>query len=361
MTSPETPANVFAMRMWKSLLATQELLSVYLGVKLGLYDVLATAGRSMSADEVAREAGVAVRYATEWLEQQAVASILEVDDVRAPAAVRRFSLLTTHAEVLTISDSPLSMASLAVLPLGGIAAALPSLLAAYRGGHGVPDEVFGTDWRDGHSGANRSLFAHQLAGWIREGMPDVHECLSRPGARIADVACGAGWSSIALARAYPLAQIVGLDFDAEAIIGARLLAKDAGLDDRVRFETRDAADLALAGEHDLVCLFDALHEMSHPVGVLRACHSLRRPDGTVLVMDAKVATAFTAPGDDVERFQYCTSVLHCLAAALVGRDSTGTGTVLRPQTVRALAKEAGFTGMTILPGTDGFHRLYRLT
>ncbi|HCT80046.1 MAG TPA: SAM-dependent methyltransferase [Micromonosporaceae bacterium] len=360
MTGPDAQANVFAMRMWKSLLATQELLSAYLGVRLGLYDVLAAAEKPLAAAEVAARAGVAVRYAREWLEQQAVASILTVDDVRAQPDQRRYALPEAHAEVLTISDSPASMASLAVLPLGGIAAALPALLSAYRSGDGVPDSVFGLDWREGHSGANRSLFTHQLAGWIKDSMPDVHEQLSGPGRRIADVACGAGWSSIALALAYPQAQVNGLDFDAEAIADARRNASQAGVQDRVHFEARDAAGPALAGEYDLVCLFDALHEISHPVAVLRACRALRSPQGTVLVMDAKVATAFTAPGDDVERFQYCTSVLHCLPAALVGGDSTGTGTVLRPQLVRTLAKDAGFSGMTILPATDGFHRLYRL-
>lgn len=359
MTSPDAQANVFAMRMWKSLLATQELLSCYLGVRLGLYDVLA-AGKTMTAGEVAAAAGVAVRYAREWLEQQAVAAIVEVDDARAPSDQRRYSLSEANAEVLTISDSPLSMASLAVLPLGGIAAALPALLHAYRSGHGVPDSVYGVDWREGHSGANRSLFAHQLAGWIKDGMPDVHDLLSGPGREIADVACGAGWSSIALARAYPQARVVGMDFDPDAIDSARRHAADAGVDDRVEFEVCEASDPPLAGRYDLVCLFDALHEISHPVAVLRACRSLRGPQGTVLVMDAKVATAFIAPGDDVERFQYCTSVLHCLPAALVGEGSTGTGTVLRPQMVRALAKDAGFGGVTILPESDRFHRLYRL-
>jgi 2-polyprenyl-3-methyl-5-hydroxy-6-metoxy-1,4-benzoquinol methylase len=360
VTGPDTQANMFAMRMWRSLLATQELLSAYLGVKLGLYDVLAAAGKPLTAGEVAASAGVAERYAREWLEQQAVASILTVEDARATAEERRYALPETHAEVLTISDSPASMASLAVLPLGGIAAALPALLSAYRSGEGVPDSVFGLDWREGHSGANRSLFAHQLAGWIKDSMPDVHERLSLPGKRIADVACGAGWSSIALALAYPQARVDGLDFDADAIAEARRNAEAAGVAGRVSFEARDAADPALAQGYDLVCLFDALHEISHPTAVLTACRALRGPDGTVLVMDAKVATGFTVPGDDVERFQYCTSVLHCLPAALVGEGSTGTGTVLRPQMMRKLAKEAGFSGMTILPVTDGFHRLYRL-
>ena len=357
MTGSDAQSSVFAMRIWKSLLATQELLSSYLGVRLGLYDFLSRADRPLTAQEVADGTGVAPRYAREWLEQQAVAGILT-----ASRADRQwvFALPPEHAQVLTVSDSPLSMASLAVLPLGGIAAALPSLLAAYRSGDGVSDDVFGIDWLEGHSGANRALFAHQLAGWIKDSLPDVHELLSEPGRSIADVACGAGWSSLALANAYPQATVHGLDLDANAIADARRHTAEAGHGDRLRFEVRDAADPQLAGNFDLVCLFDALHEMSHPVAVLRACRELCAPHGTVLVMDAKVAPAFTAPGDDVERFQYCTSVLHCLPAALVAPGATGTGTVLRPKMMRDLAIEAGFSSITVLAPTDGFHRLYRL-
>ncbi len=361
MTASDAQTHVFAMRMWKSLLATQELLSAYLGVKLGLYEALAAAPGPMRPDELAQAAGVAPRYAREWLEHQAVCGVVETDDVRLPAERRAYRLPAGHAAVLTVSDDPMSLASLAVLPLGGIAAALPELVAAYRSGAGVPDDVFGVDWRDGHSGANRALFAHQLAGWIAQQLPDVHARLDAPGRRIADVACGTGWSSIALARAYPQAEVTGLDLDGAALQQAERNAAEAGVADRVRFACRDAADPQLAGEYDLVCLFDALHEVSQPVAVLQACRQLRAADGAVLLMDAKVAPAFTAPGDDVERFQYGTSVLHCLPASLTGTDSTGTGTVLRPGKVRELALQAGFSGMTILAVNDRFHRLYRLT
>ena len=351
-------SHLFAMRMWKSLLATQELLSIYLGVKLGLYDVLAAAGEPMTAAGLARAAGVDQRYAREWLEQQAVTAVLEVSEPCADADQRRYRLPPEHATVLRTSDDPMSMAALAVLPLGGIAAALPSLVQAYRDGSGVADDVFGDDWRDGHSGANRSLFAHDLAGWIRDQLPDVHATLGEPGRRIADVACGSGWSSLALARAYPKSVVHGLDLDAAALVAAAKNAAAAGLGDRVGFELRDAADPALAGEYDLVCLFDALHEMARPVEVLQACRQLRGPGGVVLVMDAKVAPAFTAPGDDVERFQYGTSVLHCLPAARGA--STGTGTVLRPAVMRDLARRAGFSTMSVVNVGDRFHRMYRL-
>jgi SAM-dependent methyltransferase len=355
----DTQATVLALRMWRSLLATQELLSAYLGVRLGLYEVLAAAGPA-TPGKLAERAAIAPRYAREWLEQQAVTGLLTVDAVDAPADERVYTLPSGHAQVLTVSDHPMSMAALAVLPLGGVAAALPRLLAAYRTGDGVPDEVYGPDWRDGHSGANRSVFAHDLPRWLAAYLPDVHAQLSVPGCRAVDVACGAGWSSLALARTYPALRVDGIDLDAEAVAQARRHAEEAGLGERVCFAVRDAAEPDPAGGYDLVCLFDALHEMSRPVEVLRACRALRAAHGTVLLMDAKVAPTFTAPGDEVERFQYGTSVLHCLPASRTGPDCGGTGTVLRPDAVRALATEAGFAAVMVLPVDDRFHRLYRL-
>lgn len=341
-----------------AMLGTQELLAVYLGVKLGLYQRLADDGPGTVA-QLAERAGLSPRYAREWLEQQAVAGFLAVDDPRRPADERVYELPEGHGQVLTESEDPLSMTGLTALPLGGIARALPALVDAYRSGNGIADEVFGEDWRHGHSGANRALFAHQLPGWIRSAVRRTHERLVAGGA-VADVACGAGFASISLARAYPQARIHGLDLDADTIELARGHAAAAGVEDRVTFEVRDAGDPELAGGYDLVCVFDALHEIARPVEVLRSCRRLRRDGGTVLVMDAKVAPAFRAPGDEIERFQYATSVLHCLPACLSGPDSVGTGTVMRVGTVREYARAAGFGEARVLPVEDRFHRLYHL-
>lgn len=353
-----TESRALVVRMFRSMLATQELLTAYLGVRLGLYDELA-AGGPATAPALAERAGIAPRYAREWLEQQAVAGLLAVDDPDRPADQRVYHLPAAHAPVLTVSDDPLSMASLAVLPLGGIARALPLLLAAYATGDGVADDEFGPDWRSGHSGANRPLFAHSLVPWIRRFLPDVDARL-RGGASVADVACGAGWAGIALARAYPAVRVTGLDLDASVVEAARRHAAESGVGDRVTFEVRDAADPDLAGAHDLVCVFDALHELARPVEVLRACRALRAAGGSVVVMDARVADAFRSPADEIERFQYATSVLHCLPACLSQRPSAGTGTVLRVPAVRALAAEAGFADVEVIPVDDRFHRLYRM-
>jgi SAM-dependent methyltransferase len=345
--------------MWSSLLATQEMLVVYLGLRLGLYETLAD-GEPVNAARLAERAGIAPRYAREWLEQQAVAGVLTVEDASKPAEERMFSLPSGHASVLTAAATDAAFSALAVLPLGAVAGALPHLLAAYRTGDGVADEAFGDDWRHGHAAANRAMFRHDLPAWIETLLPDVHATLGEPGRRVADVACGAGWAAISLAQAYPHLWVDGLDVDEPTVRLADRNARDAGVDGRVRFAVRDAADGDGDGGYDLVCLFDALHEMPRPVEVLRACRALRADDGAVLILEAAVAPQFIAPGDEIERFQYCTSLLHCLPAALSGPGAAGTGTVLRTDTVRTLAAEAGFGAVTVLPMDDRFHRLYRL-
>ncbi|MEV2236890.1 class I SAM-dependent methyltransferase [Micromonospora sp. NPDC049891] len=361
MTQPDPRTLAFSLRLFRTMLATQEMFTVYLGVRLGLYDALRD-GEPRTPGQVAAAARVDRRYVREWLEQQATAGILVASAAPGDEGPdqRRYALPAAHATVLTESDDPASMAALAVLPVGGIGTALPHLLDAYRTGAGVADEVFGDDWLHGHSGANRALYRHQLAGWIETYLPDLHARLAEPGRRVADVACGVGWSSIALARAYPGVRVTGIDISAGAIALANENTARAGVADRVRFTVGDAADRAGTKEgYDLVCLFDALHELTDPVGVLAACRELCAAGGTVLLMDAKVAATFTAPGDDVEQFQYATSVLHCLPAARSAQGG-GHGTVLRPDHVRAMAARAGYAATVVVPVPDRFHRLYRL-
>jgi 2-polyprenyl-3-methyl-5-hydroxy-6-metoxy-1,4-benzoquinol methylase len=184
--------------------------------------------------------------------------------------------------------------------------------------------------------------------------------LSRPGARIADVGCGAGWASLALARAYPQSIVDGFDLDPPSIELARENAAGAGLVDRVHFHLADAAGLAGAG-YDAAFAFECLHDMPAPVDVLAAMRHAVVPDGAVVVMDEAVSDEFTAPGDDVERLMYAYSVLICLPDGMAHQPSAGTGTVMRPQTLRRYAREAGFSDVTTLPIKDfGFWRFYEM-
>jgi len=182
---------------------------------------------------------------------------------------------------------------------------------------------------------------------------------AQPRARIADVACGAGWSSIAFARAYPEVTVDGFDLDGPSIERARRNAAEAGVADRVSFQVRDAAE-ATAGSYQLVAVFEAIHDLARPVDVLRAMRGLVADDGAVLVVDEKVADQFAAPGDEVERLMYTYSVLCCLPVGLSEWPSAGTGTVMRAATLRRYAREAGFTDVEVLPIEHDVLRFYRL-
>jgi len=151
-----------------------------------------------------------------------------------------------------------------------------------------------------------------------------------------------------------------IDVDAESIETARANVAAAGVADRVRPVVLDASDPELGGRYELVTIFEALHDMNHPVGALQAARNSLAEGGSVVIADERVAERFIAPGDELERFNYGWSVLHCLAVGLLDENSAGTGTVMRPDTVRAYAAEAGFGRVEVLPIEHDFWRFYRL-
>src|SRR4029077_5111700 len=245
------------------------------------------------------------------------------------------------AEFLVDRDSPAYLAALG-RGIASIGAVMPQVLEAFRTGGGVPYELYGSDMRDSISALNRPAFLNLLGTKWFPSVPELHERLQSE-ARVADVGCGTGWSSIAIARAYPGAKVVGIALDQASIEDAKANARAAGVSDRVHFEVRDASDPKLAGQFDLVTAFETIHDMAHPVDALRAMRSLARPGAHVVVMDEKADESFSAPGDDLQRFLYGWSAVHCLAVGMTDGDSAGTGTVMRPATLRAYAREAGFS------------------
>ena len=353
-------AAALAERLFRSGLERFELLTVYLGLRLGLYSTLVAAGGATSG-ELAAKARIDERYAREWLEQQAVAGILEVDDAAAPAGDRCYRLPPGHTETL-LDEESLSHAAPFALLLMCAAPVIPELLDAYRTGAGVPYTHYGRDHVEGQGAFNRASFSRLLATeWLPLGAPDVHaRLLGGASTRVLDVACGVGWSSIALAQAYPLAQIDAVDSDEASIAEARRHAVDAGVADRVRFVLGDAAGTALGRGYDVAFIFEALHDMSRPVEALAGIRARLGEGATVIVMDERAAETFTAPGDELERFLYSASVLCCLPVGRSEQPSAATGTVLRPDTVRRYAREAGFASVEVLPVEHDFFRFYRL-
>jgi SAM-dependent methyltransferase len=341
----EAQRDALVERLFEAVLGFNDLYMVYLGDRLGLYAALRERGPATPA-ELASATGTSERYVREWLEQQAVTGILE-------EAGGRFSLPPGHAEVLLDPDSLSYLAPFARMMVG-IVRPVPRLVEAFRTGEGIPYAEYDADFLEGQAEMNRVQFVNLLGSeWI-PAMPDAHERLQAdPPARVADVACGGGWSTIALARAYPKAAVEGYDLDEASIELARANADAEGVD--VRFEVRNAAEIE--GEYDLVTVFEAIHDMSRPVEALAA---LRRLGGTLLVVDERVADSFTAPGDDVERLMFGWSVLHCLPVGLAEQPSAATGTAMRADTFRRYAREAGFDDVEILPIENDFWRFYRL-
>src|SRR5262249_51828503 len=153
----------------------------------------------------------------------------------------------------------------------------------------------------------------------------------------------------------------GFDLHEPGLDEARRLARAERLGDRVTFAAQDVRAVAPVPRYGLICIFDALHDMSQPVDLLRACRALVARDGALLLMEPRAADAWSAPASDVERFLYAVSLLHCLPVGLSDPESKGTGTVMRPATVRRYALDAGFTRVETLPIEHRFYRFYRVS
>ena len=354
----ETRRDAFVERLFANTLGVMESLSVYFGDRLGLYAQLNEGGPA-TPSELASRAGIHERYAREWLEQQAVAGYLEVETSSEDAAARRYRLPAEHAEPL-LEETSLNYFAPFTRMATSLSRPLDELLEAYRTGGGVGWEAFGADAREGQAAANRPVFEQLLVGEWLDTLPELRDRLDGGPSRVADIAFGGGWSSIAMARRFPEAEVDGYDLDAASVELATRNALEAGVADRVRFQHRDAGDSALEGQYDLVTIFEALHDMPRPVDVLSTMRRLAAPGGTVLVMDENAAEQFEAPGSEVERMFYGFSLFMCLPDGMNHQPSAATGTVFRPETLRRYASEAGFSGVEILPVEHDFFRLYRL-
>jgi 2-polyprenyl-3-methyl-5-hydroxy-6-metoxy-1,4-benzoquinol methylase len=361
-TTPDDLAqrrDAFVERLLNSVRGTFETFSIYLGVRLGFYQALAAHG-PLTSTELASRTRTAERYAREWLEQQTVGGILEVDDETADARKRRFRLPSAYVEVLVDEKSLNYLAPLPRL-IAGAVRPLDALLDAYRTGAGVPYADYGADLREGQAAINRAMFLTQLGRDWLPAIGDVHARLTAdPPARIADIGCGAGWSSIGMARSYPKVVVDGFDSDQASVDLARHNAAAAGLADRVHVHVRDAAAAELAGRYDLVTAFECVHDMAQPVSALEVMRHLAGERGAVLVVDERVGEAFTAAGNDVEWMMYGWSILHCLPVGKAETPSAETGAVMRPGTLRHYAEQAGFRRLEVLDIDNLFFRFYRL-
>src|SRR5438093_3566881 len=315
----------FAQAVFASSLGYFDILSIHLGLRLGLYRALADGG-AMTSDELASAAGIAERYAREWLEQQVTRAIVRADLGADPT---RFTLPPGHAEVLLDGDS-LSFMGASVGQLMSLPAAFGAVQDAFRTGGGVPYDAYGKESVEGQGASNRPTFLTTLPNEWLPAIDAIHVRLSTGPARVVDVGCGTGWSSIAIARAYPSAEVDGFDADDTSIQMAGAHALESGIADCVQFHRADAAELTRHGPSDVATAFECIHDMARPVEVLGAVREALVDDGAMLIVDEGTRDRFTGEPDDLEAYFYGWSSFDCLPAGMYEQPSAGTGTVMRP-------------------------------
>ncbi|MFQ5944546.1 MAG: class I SAM-dependent methyltransferase [Anaerolineales bacterium] len=345
--------DAFAERLLNEVNAAVSCLNLYLGHRLGLYQAMADAG-SVTPAELAGRTGYTERYLREWLECMAVGGYLDHE-----AATGRFSLPPEHAVAFLDHDNPAYVAPFFCW-IPSFAGILAPLMEAFRSGGGVPFEAYGSDTLEAIGMGNRPMFVNDYAAkWI-PAMPDIETRLQASG-RVAEIGCGVGWSSISLAQGFPNVHIDAIDMDAASIKQAQRNAQQADVADRIVFHLASAEELPLKGPYDLVTAFEVIHDMAYPVKALRRMHELAGPNGAVLIADEAVGENLEENCNFLGRLMYNFSVLHCLPQAMVFPGAAGTGTIMRPSTLRDYAQEAGFTRVDVLPIENLFWRFYRLT
>ena len=281
---PQGERESLGRRLLRSTEGVFEIFTVYLGVKLGLYQALA-GGDAMTPEELARATGTQPRPVEEWLDAQAVWHIVERSE---ESGVRRYRLPADHVEVLVDEDS-LDYLGGWVRLIVGVTRPMEDLLLAFREGGGVALESYGDDLREGQAETNRAAFLQLLGDEWLPAITDVHDRLNaQKTARVADIGCGAGWSSIAIARAYPSVIVDGFDRDEESIALARRNAEAADLSDRIHFHVEDVTRMEVRQSYDLVIALESVHDTASPAATLRTMRELAGDDGDVIVVEEKI-------------------------------------------------------------------------
>jgi SAM-dependent methyltransferase len=311
---------------------TAMIASMVLGEELGLYRAMASS-EPISADELARRTGCNPRLVREWLNAQAASGYVEYAD-------GHYRLPPEQALALAVEDSPVYVA--------GGASVLASLfldkdkqVAAMRGNGAVP-------WGDHHPsmffGVEKFFRPGYKANLVSAWLPSLDGVVSRleAGAKVADIGCGHGASTVIMAQAYPKSRFFGFDFHRPSIETARQRAVEGGVTDRVTFIESTAKGYAEGG-FDLICFFDCLHDMGDPVGAARHAYKALTPEGTVLLVEPFAGDRVQDNFNPVGRMYYAASTFLCTPNSLSQEVGRGLGAQAGEGTLAEVFAEAGFT------------------
>ena len=341
MATTEDPAAIdgakleqFVFRAVEEVGATLNAALVVMGDKLGLYRALAGAGPITSV-ELARRSGVAERYVREWLNAQAAGGYVAYD-----AAGGTYELPPEQTVALTDENSPAYLPGFFQIALGTVIDS-PRITEHAQTGEGFGWHEHNHDVFDGcerffRPGYNASL----LPAWLPalDGVVPKLEA----GAKVADIGCGHGSSTILMAQAFPNSTFVGSDYHEGSIATARERAREAGVDDRVTFEVAAAADHPGEG-YDLITMFDCLHDMGDPVGAARRVRGLLAPDGTWMIVEPMAGDRVEDNLNPVGRTYYGFSTFLCTPASLSQEVGLALGAQAGEARIGDVVSGGGFT------------------
>lgn len=312
---------------------------VVIGDSLGLYKALAAG--PLTAGELAQRTDTDERYVREWLSSQAAGGYVQYD-----AATRRFSMTEEQVFALADEDSPAYIPGAFELATASLRA-VPDMIERFHDGKGL-------GWHEHDAGlfhgTERFFRPGYNAHLVHEWIPalDGVEAKLRRGAKVADIGCGHGASTIIMAQAYPKSSFVGFDYHAPSIERARKAAQRAGVSDRVKFEVATAKDYP-GKDYDFVTVFDCLHDLGDPVGAASHIRESLKPDGTWMIVEPFANDRLEDNINPVGRVFYSVSTLVCTPAS-------------RAQEIGlCLGAQAGETRVHKVVGDGGFKRFRRAT
>ncbi len=307
---------------------------VLIGDKLGLYKAMADS-EPVTPKELAERTDCRERYIREWLCQQAASGYVEYD-----AATGTFRLPPEQAMALADEDSPAFIPGAFQL----VAATIkdePQIAERFRSGEG-----FG--WHEHHNdlfaGTERFFRPGYLANLVSSWLPALDGVVEKleSGARVADIGCGHGASTILMAKAFPASQFVGSDYHEGSVTAAAAAAERARVADRVRLEVASAKDFS-GGPYDLVCVFDALHDMGDPAGAARHVREQIADDGTWMVVEPFAGDAIEENLNPVGRVFYGGSTMLCTPASLSQEVGLALGAQAGEKRLTQVLNEGGFS------------------
>ena len=333
MSIDQAKLEAFMGRFVGDLGAVMHAATVVVGDQLGLYKALA--GQPATAEQLAKRTGTDVRYLREWLSAQAASGYVEYDPKAAT-----FSLTEEQAFALAMEASPAFIPGAFQIAVAQFKA-IPKMAQALRTGAGL-------GWHE-HDvslfhGTERFFRPGYAANLVSQWLPALEgvEAKLKSGARVADVGCGHGASTIIMAQAYPKSQFIGFDYHEPSIVHAREAANQAGLGDRVRFEVASAKSYP-GSDYDLVTVFDCLHDMGDPVGASAHVRQSLKQDGTWMIVEPFANDQLEENLNPVSRIFYSASTFICTPASRSQEVGLCLGAQAGEARIRGVVRDGGFS------------------